>query len=135
MDTRKHRPTYKSTKKKFWNPSIAYTFANCLHLCRHLFLRCRQSLFLEYTKTPYLLPVILFFSFLKLINIYIIVTPLHLLGKTTKNLDIFSNFKFHRKPLFEMSMWRCDRCRGVGNDTIMVRSFFTRCRIDSINEN
>jgi len=96
--------------------------------CPDLFLRCGHFLFLEYTKTPYLLPVILFFFFIKLINIYIVSIPLHLLGKTTKNRDLFSNFKFHRKPLFETSGQRCVRCGGEDNDSIMVRSFSLEVR-------
>ena len=54
--------------------------------------------------------------------------PLHLLGKTTKNRDIFSNFKFHRNPLFETSGQRCVRCGGEDNDSIMVRSFSLEVR-------
>ncbi len=66
--------------------------------------------------------------FIKLINIYIVSIPLHLLGKTTKNRDLFSNFKFHRKPLFETSGQRCVRCGGEDNDSIMVRSFSLEVR-------
>ena len=114
MDTRKHRPTYKSTKKSSGTrrlPTplpIAYTFYNTF------FSGVVIAFFRIYKKPLTYYLSFFFFFFIKLIIYIYSNTPLHLLGKTTKNRDIFSNFKFHRKPLFEMGMWRCcnrSRCR------------------------